>query len=754
MKNIYSILSLCLVLVSVSVFGQSKIYAPTLNAPENLEVAQMPDVLLDWNAVTGVAIVIEYELQLANNLDFTDAITFDKTDLTAMSMTDLMFGGVYYWRVRAYDDDLVSDWSEAWSFSVIWNPAMDKPNEGSEVFVNPEISWDELTGIDGYELQLDTSYAWTKDESGISDDILASFVISDDDMWAVGDGGLVLHFDGTAWNTVDVGTSETLNGVAFIDASNGYVAGEAGTVIFFDGVTWTAADAGTTSNLTGISFADANNGVVVGEGGVVSVFNSGTWQVASTGSSADLFAVDMLGASSIYACGDGGLIMSYDGSDWMSVEAGNKDLFGISMIDANYGWVVGKNGKAFKWDGTEWLEEVSNSTKTLLSVSFTGMAGVAVGEDGTMIEFSGSWSPVSTGLEEDLIGISTSSSSGLVVGANGVVLRKTDSGFNSPLLVTHNIPADTSSWGITNLLFGETYYYRLRGFHGADTSQWSGVKQMTTYASPDLDSPSDGSENDLYVKFAWDEYEGITNYIFEIDTDENFGMPRSFAPDDDTLWVNDLVFGEEYFWRVAAQHAEDISDWSEVWSFTTVNKITLESPDNDATEVKLCPLFTWLDVAGTSEYEMWVDTDNSFSNPNIHNGDEPSYQCQSTLEINTMYYWKVRGKSGALVSEWSDTWSFRTEQGIGIDEGLASENVNIFPNPGNGDFNMNIISNVSSTYQVRVVDVSGKLVYETSIDVQTGINSIPISIDNIVSGSYNLLLSDDSQIVSKRLVIN
>ncbi len=80
MKNIYSILSLCLVLVSVSVFGQSKIYAPTLNAPENMEVGQMPDVLLDWNAVTGNAIVIEYELQLADNMDFVDAISFDKTD--------------------------------------------------------------------------------------------------------------------------------------------------------------------------------------------------------------------------------------------------------------------------------------------------------------------------------------------------------------------------------------------------------------------------------------------------------------------------------------------------------------------------------------------------------------------------------------------------------------------------------------------------------------------------------------------------
>lgn len=752
MKNIYSILSLCFVLISVSVIGQSKIYAPTLNAPENMEVGQVPDVQLDWNAVTGVSTVILYELQLSDNIDFSGAITFEKTDLTAMSMSDLMFGGAYFWRVRAYDGDLVSDWSEAWGFSVLWNPVMDKPNDGDEVYANPTISWDAISGINGYELQLDTSYAWAREESGVSDDIFATAIVADDNIWAVGDGGLVLHYDGTEWTTMDVGTTEALLAISFADASNGYIAGDAGTVLFYDGSAWTATDAGTTANLTGVSFADSDNGVVVGEGGVVSVYNSGTWTVETTGSSADLFAVDMIG-SSIWACGDGGVIVSYNGTEWTSVEAGNKDLFGLAMVDANNGWAVGKSGKIQRWDGSMWYEETSNTVKTLTSVSFSGMNGYAVGDDGTMVEFAGSWNPVSTGLEEDLTGVSITSDNGLVVGVDGVMLKKSNSGFNSPILTTYDIPADTGSWGITNLLFGQTYYYRIRAFHGSDTSQWSGVKQMYTQASPELDSPSDGSETDLYIKFTWDEYEGITNYIFEIDTDENFGMPRSFAPDDDTLWVNDLVFGEEYFWRVAAQHAEDISYWSEVWTLTTVNKITLESPENDAVEVIRCPLFTWIDVAGTSEYELWVDTDASFSNPAIHNGDDPSYQCQSTLDVNTMYYWKVRGKSGALVSEWSDTWSFTTEQGIGIDEDLVRENVSIFPNPGTGDFNLNIDSKVANTYDLRVIDISGKLVFETKIDCQAGNNSIPVSIDNIVSGSYNLVLSSDNAIVSTRLVI-
>jgi len=148
MKNIYSILSLSLVLISVSVFGQSKIYAPNLRSPENMEIDQMPDVLLDWDAVTGVSPVILYEVQLADNMNFTNPVTFVPTDLTALSMSGLLFGGDYYWRVRAYDGNEVSGWSESWGFSVLWNVIMDKPNNNSEVFVNLEVSWDEITGID------------------------------------------------------------------------------------------------------------------------------------------------------------------------------------------------------------------------------------------------------------------------------------------------------------------------------------------------------------------------------------------------------------------------------------------------------------------------------------------------------------------------------------------------------------------------------------------------------------------------------
>ena len=199
MKNIYSILSLSLLLFSISVFGQSRIYAPNLRAPEDLEIDQMPDVVLDWDAVTGISLDITYEVQIATNPEFTDAITFPRTDVTAESMSYLKFGGTYFWRVRAYDgsDPEPSNWSLTWSFTVVWTVEMDKPNDAAMVYANPELSWDEMTGISSYQLQVDTVYAWNHQVSGVTSSLNGSYIVSDNDMWAVGAGGVVLHNDGT-----------------------------------------------------------------------------------------------------------------------------------------------------------------------------------------------------------------------------------------------------------------------------------------------------------------------------------------------------------------------------------------------------------------------------------------------------------------------------------------------------------------------------------------------------------------------------
>jgi len=118
MKNIYTAVIGLFLALSLNVAAQSRVYAPDLRSPDNGDTGVTPDVLLDWDAVTGGTTDITYELQLDVTNDFANAVTFPTTDLTALQMSELLFGTTYYWHVRAYDGNEVSDWSETWSFSV------------------------------------------------------------------------------------------------------------------------------------------------------------------------------------------------------------------------------------------------------------------------------------------------------------------------------------------------------------------------------------------------------------------------------------------------------------------------------------------------------------------------------------------------------------------------------------------------------------------------------------------------------------
>ncbi|MFA5419073.1 MAG: YCF48-related protein, partial [Bacteroidales bacterium] len=435
MKKIYSVFSLLMIL-TVSLSAQTKIYAPTLKLPVNGDSNQMPDVALDWQAVTGVTLDITYEAQLATTNDFSDAVTFPRTDVTAVQTSNLIFGQRYFWRVRAFDAETASDWSEVFSFQVVWTVSLLKPNDGVVVYSDTVISWSPLTGITKYQFQIDTTYAWKNANSGVTENLNSVFVVNEADIWAVGAGGLVIHFDGTSWTTVQSGVSVTLNDVYFIDDTHGYAVGEDGTILFYDGTTWTAQSSSIDANLMGVSFADADKGVVVGDSGKVALYNNGTWTEVTSGVTTDITDVAMVTENNIWACGKSSKVVHYDGTTWSNENVGTRDYNGISFQDENNGWIVGKNGAIFHFDGAAWFEETSNTTKELKSVDVYNYEGFAVGTGGTLLALNGGWSLVSSGTTKDLLGVSVLGSYGAIVGASGTVLQKVDEGFNSPALKT------------------------------------------------------------------------------------------------------------------------------------------------------------------------------------------------------------------------------------------------------------------------------------------------------------------------------
>lgn len=72
------------------------------------------------------------------------------------------------------------------------------------------------------------------------------------DVWAVGDNGIILKYNGTTWNPVDSTTKFGLRGVWGSAANDVYAVGLGGTVLHYDGQVWKRQDSGTSIPLVGV----------------------------------------------------------------------------------------------------------------------------------------------------------------------------------------------------------------------------------------------------------------------------------------------------------------------------------------------------------------------------------------------------------------------------------------------------------------------------------------------------------------------
>ncbi len=754
MRKIYSFITLLILLLSVSLSGQDRIYAPELRAPEDGQTNQYPNVLLDWDAVTGQTNDITYEVQVATKMDFSDAITLDRTRLTAIQTEDLPFGQKFYWRVMAFDAAEPSEWSETWGFQIAVTVNMSSPNDGTMVYADPEIEWDSIDGLTKYQMQVDTVYDWSTETTGSSDNVSGTFVISKTNMWSVGAKGTILHFDGTDWMTSESGVSKDLNSIYFIDEMNGYAVGEDGTVLHYNGSSWETVDAGTSEELFGVSFADANTGWAVGASGVIVKYNSGSWSAETSDITSDLYGVYALSTDNVWVCGKSKIIAHYNGSAWSSSEVGTKDHFSVWFVDANNGWVVGKTGEILYFNGNDWVAQISGTNRDLYGVSLTGSEGYAVGKTGTMLYYNGAWTASASGTKNAMNGIWLANGTGLAGGDKGDMLAETGEGFSSPYVHTINVPGDSASWELHDLLYGSIIYYRMRAIHSSDTSAWSGAKSMETYAAPELKTPKNNSGNtDLLLLFKWDEYPGSNDYYFEIDDDES--LPEPFMIVSDSISANFTMkkFGADYYWRVRASHALDISEWSEVWSLTTANTVELISPADQATDITTCPRYIWEIIEGVPEYEIMISTDEGFPDSKSQIVETPFFQCNEPLDKKTMYYWKVKAITSIDSSDWSETRSFETEGFTAIEDEFTKNSIDIYPNPATNDVSISIYSFVNDVYQLNIVDITGKLVYEKEMACNRGDNKLELSLSDFQKGMYFVSIRKKEKVVTKKLII-
>ncbi len=229
---------------------------------------------------------------------------------------------------------------------------------------------------------------------------------------------------------------------------------------------------------------------------------------------------------------------------------------------------------------------------------------------------------------------------------------------------------NVTTYNITGLTQGITYYYRVRAASGCTTSPPSNT-ESATIAAPSAPAALPAT-NVACVSFNanWASVSGATTYIIDVSTVSTFA---TFITGFNGLNTNgnvttynisgapQLVQGGTYYFRVRAVNGCNTSGNSNLVSLTTAQvnaPVALAASDIACTVLNA----NWTAVSGVTGYLLDVSTSASFATTFVTSqsvGNVTTYNVTG-LGLNTTYYYRVRATSACATSTNSNSISAAT----------------------------------------------------------------------------------------------
>lgn len=146
--------------------------------------------------------------------------------------------------------------------------------------------------------------------------------------------------------------------------------------------------------------------------------------------------------------------------------------------------------------------------------------------------------------------------------------------FNEPLREKNAWPDTT--WQISGLAYGQTYYWRVQAANIAGISPFSPIRSFTALiappAAPQLHSPVNGKRTAaLEIDFYWAAVDSADTYHLQISTHADFSVLQADTAgfSQPTCHIGELDYLVQYYWRVSAVNAGGEGIFSNPYSFRT-----------------------------------------------------------------------------------------------------------------------------------------------------------------------------------------
>ena len=211
-----------------------------------------------------------------------------------------------------------------------------------------------------------------------------------DNIWVVGEGGTILHWNGQAWSSVSSGTLASLRAVWGSEPNVWAVGDTEGAGKLVANVVdsdWLAGKIGLVPTLNCVWGSGPGDVWAGGDAGTMVHFTGASFSTVATASPESIRGIWGSGPNDVWAVGDSNTIQHWDGTAWSLVYQGEgytrfNGIWGSGPSDV---WAVGAHGVVYHWDGVSWAFDPSSPNVDLVAVWGSSSSDVWIlGENGTV----------------------------------------------------------------------------------------------------------------------------------------------------------------------------------------------------------------------------------------------------------------------------------------------------------------------------------------------------------------------------------
>lgn len=117
-----------------------------------------------------------------------------------------------------------------------------------------------------------------------------------------------------------------------------------------------------------------------------------------------------------------------------------------------------------------------------------------------------------------------------------------------------------------------------------------------------------------------------------------------------------------------------------------------------------------------------------------------------------LYDWEILTENGTCTSPLVEVQAV-VESCAALGEDVAFKNsINLFPNPNNGQFEVNFNAKKGADVNIEVIDIVGKTILNQSLKNSTGFVKQTIAMKNFSKGVYLLNLTYEEKTYTKRFI--